>query len=1446
MRGFRQKLRDELKAVDAKVDVQANLSLDLTQAHAQLNAFRAFAAANPLRMRVDLDTAGAHAQLAALAAHMLALNAANSTSITITGIGSAASSALNPVTLLAGGLVALGAVSLIPLVGQLAQAAGVLALIPAAASAAVVGIGTLVVGLSGIKNAFDAVKKASEDNGKSAAAAQKKIDSAIRGTATAQKGLASAQKQASRTAVDGQRQIAGAQKTYNQALKREQDAQKDLSRARKDAAKQLEDLGRQLRGGVLDERDAELAVREAKQRLAELGQDGPVTQIEVERAVLGVDQAQNQLEETRARNRELRDESGKSAKAGVEGSELVQDAQERVAEAAENTKDAEQNLARTREDVTQANIDAQDRIVEAQQRVVESQEALNDAISEGDTVAKELEDALSKLAPSARDFVTKVQTLGSAWTDFRKNVQEKLFFGLGDSVVDLGNSFLPMLKSDIGDIAAEINGGLKRAFQDLASDENVSTFGKIFENVRQSIGPLIDGLNDMFVAFLNLSGVGSEFLPGLSTGFAGSMEDFRKWTEDPANQGKFRTFIEEALRTFGVLAEIVKEIGEIGWNLFAASDETGESMIDGILKKLIEFSDWVKSPEGQKSIKEFFEDVKNLVVEIGTAIEKTLGLLKEVNDADLGGLGKRVGGLGKSAGENAGKDFTTGGPVFSKVADPLLEKFTGVPTEAGKNYIFSKQFFKDAAVDYAQWGIDMKTTTGEIWSSISGTIGTWVTDIKDNAFEDFKSGLTGVQTFFSENVPKVGAFFGDLKTNIGLAVDGIETVWGRLAGIIEGPINAVKTILDEFGKLWDKVADALGLDPWFKIGGPDSVSVIPGSGPQSFGKKATGGPIYGAGGPTEDKIPGWLSNNEHVWTAAEVKAAGGHGAVEELRKTVLAQGANPGNYRMGGPIRGFAVGGGVEFGSDADIWMSEVVQKAFADATITSAYRPGHSGFHGKAQAVDIASPNMQAIADWIYQAYPDSEQLIWGPGPLLYNVGGTSITDQDQLANQVYAGDLAGHFNHIHWANDTPLGAGAFAGQDTTGQAGAKPGQDNSIYGRISRGAGNIASNAKNAVANKAIGLFESGARGLVGKIPSFDNLGEFGKIPQAFGNKMVDSLVGYLRSKAGVGKPGVSVQAGKQNYILDGGVEQWRPLVEKLFAEKGIDPALTDKYLYQIQRESSGNPNAINNEDSNAKKGTPSKGLAQVIDPTFEAFKDPGYDDIYDPESNLRASLNYLLQDPKFGGRGVDALTGSGYDQGGEAVGVGLMPKKILEPERVLDPKQTSDFNELVRILGLPQFLDSLKLAPLAIQNGAEAKSLEQQIVPQTTDPSYSAPVGRLDEGTNGASSTPGSIFNLFGSGQLPWYLTGENAGTNLAGQASALATSQVQGLESYVRGNWREMLDTALGAAGMGAANSGGAGMTIHGNVGYSPKQLTDVYNRTINRQVRAARFNTRGMR
>lgn len=112
--------------------------------------------------------------------------------------------------------------------------------------------------------------------------------------------------------------------------------------------------------------------------------------------------------------------------------------------------------------------------------------------------------------------------------------------------------------------------------------------------------------------------------------------------------------------------------------------------------------------------------------------------------------------------------------------------------------------------------------------------------------------------------------------------------------------------------------------------------------------------------------------------------------------------------------------------------------------------------------------------------------------------------------------------------------------------------------------------------------------------------------------------------------------------------GVERWRNVAIRALKMTGqYSTANLNALLNQMRTESNGNPNAINNWDINAKNGTPSKGLLQVIDPTFRQYAMPGFNtNIYDPLSNILASIRYALS--RYGSL-TNAYRGVGYENGG-----------------------------------------------------------------------------------------------------------------------------------------------------------------------------------------------------
>lgn len=157
--------------------------------------------------------------------------------------------------------------------------------------------------------------------------------------------------------------------------------------------------------------------------------------------------------------------------------------------------------------------------------------------------------------------------------------------------------------------------------------------------------------------------------------------------------------------------------------------------------------------------------------------------------------------------------------------------------------------------------------------------------------------------------------------------------------------------------------------------------------------------------------------------------------------------------------------------------------------------------------------------------------------------------------------------------------------------------------------------------------------------------------------------------------------------------GPEGWRPLVQSQLAQYGPQFGITntkaweDAIIRQIGTESSGDPGAVNNYDSNAAAGTPSKGLLQFIQPTFAANNVSG-GNFMDPAAQIAAIIPYVKNRWGIGADGSPNRIGRGtnYDQGGVLPpGYTVVMNATGQPELVLNPQQQQDVGAAIQ--GPPQ---------------------------------------------------------------------------------------------------------------------------------------------------------------
>ena len=146
----------------------------------------------------------------------------------------------------------------------------------------------------------------------------------------------------------------------------------------------------------------------------------------------------------------------------------------------------------------------------------------------------------------------------------------------------------------------------------------------------------------------------------------------------------------------------------------------------------------------------------------------------------------------------------------------------------------------------------------------------------------------------------------------------------------------------------------------------------------------------------------------------------------------------------------------------------------------------------------------------------------------------------------------------------------------------------------------------------------------------------------------RQVGGMFDWIKKTLG---PLLSPAGGGEDGPQGTGVSRWRESVVRALKANGIEPNdfRVSKILATIQRESGGNPNVQNNWDSNARAGTPSIGLMQTIQPTFDAYKHAGHNNIRNGYDNLLAAINYIKHRYGTSDAAFNRVAAYGYANGG-----------------------------------------------------------------------------------------------------------------------------------------------------------------------------------------------------
>ncbi|WP_381801216.1 hypothetical protein [Streptomyces niveus] len=600
----------DLQALRVRMETLANkrigIDIDAADAKAEIKLIEAeltrLGARHP-NVQVRADTAAARAELAAVRA---AIAAVDGKRINVNVSTAQATAALFQLTVAVAGL------AVIPAIPILAAGIGSIA---AAGVAAGAGVGALAavaipafIGIAGALQAQKAAQDAATSATLSGGQANSQGASRALQMAGAQQALATAERNGARQIAQAQQQVRQAKLAAADAIvqaaqrnaqaaraiedaerslaRSQQDAkraQEDLTQARRDAAMELEDLNTRLAGARLSQRDAVLGVQEAQAELNRARAKGE-TGIDLARAQLAYDQAVQRLKEQTTETKRLRAETADANKAGVEGSDTVRSAQDRlvqaqtqVADSARGVRDAQAEAARTQIETARQVAQAQERVGEATANVANAQQAAAEAVAgaqrqiasaslsaaggvdQAAVAQAKYQAALAKLTPAARNTFNAFTSLRSAFSAWSKSLQPAVMPIFTRALEGLKNSlpgltpFVLAAARGITELQDRVSRGFKSPWWNQFRDELAGSVEPAIVGVGASFGRIFKGMGGIIDAFLPHMDSISERMQTLTGRFA-------NWGTSLKGSPEFERFLDYSAQMGPVLSGALRDI----------------------------------------------------------------------------------------------------------------------------------------------------------------------------------------------------------------------------------------------------------------------------------------------------------------------------------------------------------------------------------------------------------------------------------------------------------------------------------------------------------------------------------------------------------------------------------------------------------------------------------------------------------------------------------------------------------------------------------------------------------------------------------------------------------------------------------------------------------------------------------------------------------------------
>ena len=245
------------------------------------------------------------------------------------------------------------------------------------------------------------------------------------------------------------------------------------------------------------------------------------------------------------------------------------------------------------------------------------------ALTSGDL--EKFAEQIQSLSPNAQQAVLTIQNLLPQLKGLQQATQDAFFADTGSMIQKLVQGYSPMVQQMTTGIASAMNQAMGSVVDTLMSPGTSNDLSVMMQNITVAMQNLLPAIDPIVRAFVDLSTVGSQFLPGMVQDITDMANSFANFINQARQSGDLSKWMDIGWQSLKAVGSAILDIGEMIYDVFGLKTPQDVAEFRNTMSELTDLLGTFLS-----ALKHFFEDVSGAFTALKTVLAP---FISDVNGA---------------------------------------------------------------------------------------------------------------------------------------------------------------------------------------------------------------------------------------------------------------------------------------------------------------------------------------------------------------------------------------------------------------------------------------------------------------------------------------------------------------------------------------------------------------------------------------------------------------------------------------------------------------------------------------------------------------------------------------------------------------------------------------------------------------------------------------------